>query len=853
VKSYLISGHIIKETINAQIASTHIYSGHNMILMKRLYLAILLLQFSLILTAQVPAAMTSTEIYRGIKKLNVLGSVLYIAAHPDDENTRLLAYLSKERQYRTGYLSLTRGDGGQNLIGDEQGVELGLIRTQELLAARRVDGAEQFFSRAYDFGYSKTADETLKKWDKEKILSDIVWIIRKFQPDVIITRFPGDIRAGHGHHWSSALLANEAFTAAADPTKFPEHFQHGVKPWQAKRILWNAFIFGSNTVPEGAFRMDVGTYNILLGKGYGEIASESRSNHKSQGFGAARTRGETFEHFITTGGDKPVTDIMDGVNTTWDRTANASLQQQVNQLVNEFSFENPDRSLKGLIEVYRTIKKLQDSYWKEQKLKEVQVLIESVAGLFADATATSASVVQGDSLRINFTLNKRNESNVILKHISIEQFDSSLNATLGTNRNLNISKTIFIDDQKKISQPYWLEHSMPNGSFEVRDQQLIGKAENEPSLKVNYDVVIEGEPFIITRALQFKFTDPVKGEIYQPLVVLPKLEVQFDKDNYISIKGTTVNGNYIIKSNLKNNPSNYLLQTKHSSNWKVGKDSFYHEGPSAFVTSSFTPFDKKTNSSEQISLTAKNHTIYPGYTKTIAYDHIPTITYFPPAKANLVTSDVKTKRKRVGYITGAGDKIPDALEQMGYDVVVLEKDDITTANLKKLDAVITGIRAYNVHAYLSDKYDVLMSFVNNGGNLIVQFNTNNQVGPVRAKIGPYNFNISRTRVTEEDAKVTFALPAHPVFNIPNKITEADFEGWVQERSVYEADQLDSAFVTPLEMNDQNEKPGKGSLIIAKYGKGNFVYTGLALFRQLPAGVPGAYRLLANLVALPKNK
>ncbi len=821
--------------------------------MKRLYLALLLLPFSLILTAQVPAALSSAEIYRGIKKLNVLGSVLYVAAHPDDENTRLLAYLAKERQYRTGYLSLTRGDGGQNLIGDEQGVELGLIRTQELLAARRVDGAEQFFSRAYDFGYSKTADETLKKWDKEKILSDVVWIIRKFQPDVIITRFPGDSRAGHGHHWASALLANEAFTAAADPTKFPEHFKHGVKPWQAKRVLWNAFIFGSNTVPDGAFRMDVGAFNTLLGKGYGEIASESRSNHKSQGFGAARTRGETFEHFITTGGERPVNDIMDGVTTSWDRTANTVLQQQVDQLVNNFSFEYPNRSLTGLIEVYRTIKSIQDSYWKEQKLKEVQVLIESVAGLFADATTNSSSVIQGDSLRINFTLNKRNESNVLLKNISVEQFDSTLNTTLNTNRNLNIAKTIFINDQKKISQPYWLEQSMPNGSFDVRDQHWIGKAENDHSFKVNYHVEIEGELFVVTRAVQYKFTDPVKGEIYQPVVVLPKVEVQFDKENYISLNGNAVNGNYIIRSNLKNNQSKYFLQAQHSPDWKVSNDSFYHEGPSAIITSAFSPIDKKKNSSEEIALVAKNHTTYPGYTKTISYDHIPTITYSPPAKANLVNIDVKIKRKRVGYITGAGDKIPEALQQMGYDVVVLEKDDITTANIKKLDAIITGIRAYNVHAYLSEKYEVLMNFVNNGGNLIVQFNTNNQIGPVRAKIGPYNFNISRTRVSEEDAKVAFALPAHPALNTPNKITQADFEGWVQERSVYEADQMDSAFVTPLEMNDQNEKPGKGSLIIAKHGKGNFIYTGLALFRQIPAGVPGAYRLLANLIALPKNK
>ena len=821
--------------------------------MKHLYISFVFFLSCFTITAQVPATLTSAEIYEGIKKLNVLGSVLYVAAHPDDENTRLLAYLAKERQYRTGYLSLTRGDGGQNLIGDEQGVELGLIRTQELLAARRIDGAEQFFSRAYDFGYSKTADETLKKWDKEKILSDVVWIIRKFQPDVIITRFPGDSRAGHGHHWSSALLANEAFTAAADPTKFPEHLKHGVKPWQAKRVLWNAFIFGSNTVPEGALRLDVGAYNNILGKGYGEIASESRSNHKSQGFGAARTRGETFEHFITTSGDKPANDIMDGVSTTWDRTGNAAIQTLVEQLLKDFSFEHPDRSIKGLIEVYNNLKNLTDNYWKAQKMKEVQSLIESAAGLFAEATANTTNAVQGDSLKITLTINKRNEVKARILGYSIESFDTSFNSSLATNRNFTLPKTIVVADSKKLSQAYWLEHSLPNGSFDVRDQGLIGKAENDAAFTIHYRINIEGEDFIISRPLQYKFTDPVKGEVYQPVVVLPKLEVQFDKENYVSLNGSSSNGNYIIKSNFRNNNAKYLIQAKTSGAWKISNDSVYHEGSSSSIGTTYNPLNKNNNLSDKISLTSKNHTTYPGFTKTISYDHIPTITYYPAATAHLVNLDLKTKGKKIGYIAGAGDKIPEALKQMGYQVTLLERDDITTNKLKELDAVITGIRAYNVHSYLSDKYDVLMKYINDGGNLIVQFNTNNFVGPMRSKIGPYGFNISRTRVTEEDAKVRFALPAHSVLNFPNKITEADFEGWVQERSVYEADQLDAAFTAPLEMNDTNEKPSNGSLVIAKYGKGNFIYTGLALFRQIPAGVPGAYRLLANIIALPKNK
>lgn len=803
--------------------------------------------------AQVPQNLSSAEIYAGIKKLKVLGSILYVAAHPDDENTRLLAYLSKEKQYRTGYLSLTRGDGGQNLIGDEQGVELGMIRTQELLAARRVDGAEQFFTRAYDFGFSKTADETLKIWNKEKILSDVVWVIRKFQPDVIITRFPGDSRAGHGHHWSSALLANEAFTAAADPKRFPEQFEHGVQPWQAKRVVWNAFIFGSNTTPPGAFRLDVGAYNTLLGKSYGEIASESRSNHKSQGFGAARTRGQAFENFITTSGDSIKNDLMDGVVANWSRINSSNIENTIDTIIKHYSFEQPHLSVPALVDLYREIALLPDQYWKAQKLKELQQLIESAAGLFADANATQAQIVQGDIIRINFNLTKQNDVPVMLKAIRFEKFDTLLQSSLATNRNFLLSKSFFVDADKNISQPYWLHHA-PNGSFEVRDQQMIGKPENDAAFDVTYTINIAGKDFTVRRPVQYKFTDPVKGEIYQPVVVLPKVEVQFNQENYVSLNGKPVTTIIHYKAN-KNDTTHYTINGIFPEGWKAAITSadFNASSVKGSMITTLNSNTKNINFSNVIEANATNHLTYNGYTKTISYDHIPTITYFPKATAHLVKLNIKTEGKRVGYISGAGDKMPEALEALGYRVVILDEANITKDKLDDLDAVITGIRAYNVHSYLTDKYDVLMNYVKEGGNLIVQYNTNNQVGPVRAKIGPYNFNISRTRVTEENAKVNFALPAHPVLNYPNKITEEDFENWVQERSVYEADQLDPAFVTPLAMNDTNEKEGKGSLIIAAYGKGNFVYTGLALFRQLPAGVPGAYRLLANLIALIDNE
>src|SRR5450631_3397627 len=297
--------------------------------------------------AQNPETVSASDILLRMEKLQVLGSVLYIAAHPDDENTRLLAWLSRDRLYRTGYLSLTRGDGGQNLIGDEQGIELGLIRTQELLAARRVDGADQFFSRAYDFGFSKTTAEALKIWNEQKILSDVVWIIRKFQPDIIITRFPEDKRAGHGQHSASSVLARMAFTAAADPKQFTEQFAYGVHPWQATRLFWNNYNFGSiNTTREDQLKIEVGGFNPLMGKSYGEIAADSRSQHRSQGFGVPHSRGSTTEYFSLTAGEKADSSLMQNIDCSWNRIpAGAAIASAISVMTKKYDMSAPEKSI----------------------------------------------------------------------------------------------------------------------------------------------------------------------------------------------------------------------------------------------------------------------------------------------------------------------------------------------------------------------------------------------------------------------------------------------------------------------------------------------------------------------------
>ncbi|MGN6418683.1 MAG: PIG-L family deacetylase [Pseudobacter sp.] len=824
--------------------------------------------------AQTPASYTSADLQQQFKKLNVLGSVLYVAAHPDDENTRLLAYLAKERQYRTGYLSLTRGDGGQNLIGDEQGIELGLIRTQELLAARRVDGAEQFFSRAYDFGFSKSTEEALSMWDREKVLADAVWVIRQFQPDVIITRFPPDSRAGHGHHSASAVIAAEAFVAAADPKRFPEQFAFGVKPWKAKRILWNTFNFGgNNTTSNDQLKVDVGGYNPALGKSYGEISAESRSQHKSQGFGVPAARGASTEFFSFTAGDPAKEDIMEGVNTGWsrliengtetDRAAVKANNEIFAQLLEMgWPTERPESMIRFLSALHINTSKMSDSYWKTQKLKEIRDLMARCAGLWLEATANTEFAVQGDSIRLSIVANNRQGADITLKSIKVDVLDSAVNQKLERNKNLIINRPLYVFANKPLSQPYWLEKKMTTGSFVVSDQNLIGRPESLPAYTVTFNVSIEGTDLTFTRPVQYKFTDPVKGELYRPLTIVPPATVTTGPDIIVFRQQQKQNAELSVRVTANKDFNGYKagITNRVKNNSESKSDSAFNVLKGLSKNYSFTVSNAGmkdlVQDNAQVFVDLKNGKAeQPAWLHlvSISYDHIPPIHYFYQDNTKLLNLDLKTAGKKIGYIEGAGDKVAFALEQMGYEVTVLKEKDLFTANLTQFDAIITGIRAYNVHDYLKTKYDVLMEYVKNGGNLIVQYNTNNNLSTLKGGgISPYPFTISRNRVTDETAKVSFLLPSHPVLNFPNKITEKDFDGWIQERGIYFAEQPDAAFQSPISMADPNEQDQNGSLIIADYGKGKFVYTGLVFFRELPAGVPGAYRLMANIIALNKT-
>jgi LmbE family N-acetylglucosaminyl deacetylase len=808
-------------------------------------------------------------IEQSFKKLDVLGSVLYVAAHPDDENTRLLAYLAQEKHYRTGYLSLTRGDGGQNLIGNEQGEQLGLIRTQELLAARRMDGAEQFFSRANDFGFSKGPGETLKIWDKEKVLSDVVWVIRKFRPDVIICRFPTTGEGGHGHHTASAILAQQAFIAAADPNRFPEQLKY-VKVWQAKRLLWNTFNFGSvNTTNPDQFKLDVGVYNPIIGKGYGEIAAESRSNHKTQGFGSAKQRGEAIEYFKTILGDAPKTDLMDGINTTWGRVGAEDISKDLSAIQKSFDIDHPDKSVPALVNLLGKVENVKDVYWREQKTKDLNELIAACAGLWFESYADEPIYAVGDaiSVRNQFLLRYNVDVQLTDVHYSYynEDFPTKIDDVFSKSDALryilNKSVNVVQDFDSKfqagaITQPYWLVNPHAIGTYDVDYLTDINNTapralpENIPySTHLTFKIL--GKKIEFERPIKYKHTDPARGELYEPLVIAPPVTANIADKDYIFNSNKSQNVEVKLKSFTTASGS---ISIKPMDGWKISPDKIdfadKKKGEEWSVNFTVEPTDNKPKTSVFEAVVTANGKQFSMGIKTIAYNHIPTITYFPPAQANLINIDLKTAGKKIGYIVGAADLVPDALRQVGYDVHILTENEIMNGDLSVYDAIITGVRAFNIDERLPFEQPKLLEYVRNGGNLVVQYNNN--AGVLVPQIGPYPFRPVNQRVTDETAKVTILDSTNPVLNYPNKINDSDFDGWIQERGLYFVSDIDPKYQTPLQMNDPGEKPNNGSLIVTNYGKGRFVYTSLAFFRQLPAGVPGAYRLFVNLLSNPKK-
>ena len=825
--------------------------------MKKIVLACLLLSTQVSFAQQ----SNSAQLYEDLKGIKTLGTVLHVAAHPDDESTNMLTWFARDQHWETNYFSCTRGDGGQNLIGDEQGIALGLIRTQELLAARRLDGANQFFSQAIDFGFSKSTDEALRIWNKEIILSNLVYVIRKTRPDIIFTRFPPDSRAGHGQHSASAVLAIEAFSAAADPNRFPEQLKNGITTWQAKRLLWNTFrFFGSSTVSEDQFKIPIGFYLPALGMSTGELAALSRSQHKSQGFGVASERGNATEYFQTLKGEAPKDKIYDGVDVSWNRVPGGQvIDQQLQTILSQFQFEKPEASIPALIEVRKAISNLQDPFWKAKKLKQIDEWVQKAAVIYVGTTTSNGDVAIGDYFQTKTEL-------IIRSNVPVQNFQLKIANKDTTIASLKpYQKTIWpqsIQATGKITQAYWLEKPRAIGYFGNENPTKIGQADVDPALEIKYGFDLMGEHFSYSKPVKEQSIDPVKGEILQPIHFTPKTSVQLQPGLIVlpkasksqktvqvtieSLSNLSLNGIEIVTENQKKLYSDQTART-------------VKKGDKINVPLTFNESD--LDKSEKISLPifvkfigSQGNWIDSLEQHTIAYDHIPEQNYFTPAKLDIVHTDLKKTGKLIGYIKGAGDKVPEAIKELGYQIEFLGQSDLNYNNLKRFDAVITGVRAYNTLEYLGNNvYQELMKYVENGGNYVVQYNTASNLGPMKAEMSPFPMTITRNRITLEDAKPVFALPSHEVFQVPNKITETDFNHWIQERSIYNAVSNSDKVEFPLEFADPGENADKGNIAFCKYGKGRFIYTGLVFFRELPAGVPGAYRLFANLISNPNSK
>ena len=781
-----------------------------------------------------------------LDRLTVLGSLLLVGAHPDDENAALLAYITRGRGARSAYLSLTRGDGGQNLIGSEQGELLGLVRTQELLAARRIDGGEQFFTRAVDFGFSKTSEETFAKWGHDAILADVVWTVRRFRPDVIAI----GVSVGHGHHVAAGILAREAFTAAADKTRFPEQLRW-VQPWQAKRLVTGGFGGGGGGTAAGGVRMDTGEFNPLLGFSYSEIAGMSRSMHRTQGMGAPERRGSSVIAMSLAAGEPSSGDVFDGIDTTWNRLAGgAAVAKILDEAAKSFVAEQPEKTIPLLVKARPMVAAIKDP-WATLKLQELDEAIALCAGLYLDASTDRYAVVPGEILQVNFEATNRSRFPLALKGVKLEGMAGAPSqelapVTLAYNQPDRRSLSITIPPDTPYSQPYWLRKPSNGFTYVVEDQELVGLAETPPILRARIRVQAGSEEIEYVRPVVRRYVDRVAGETTRPLVVVPLVAASISAPVVMFPDAKPKTVEVLLRANAANASGELMLQAPQG--WRVQPVAtpYRISAVGEETTLAFTVTPPAGAASGQLRASASGMLV-------IEHADNPPQTLFPPVTAKLVRVDVRNLARRVGYVMGAGDEVPDALRQLGCEVTMLGTDDLARGDLTRFDAIVTGVRAYNVRADLAANQQRLLDYMQQGGTLVVQYITSDGRSPANPLgIGPYPIQIGRSRVTVEEAPVTFPNPKQVLLNAPNKISEADFQGWVQERGLNFPSQWDPRYEIVFESHDPGEEPLPGGNLYTRYGKGAYVFTAYDWFRELPAGVPGAFRIFANFLSAAKS-
>jgi LmbE family N-acetylglucosaminyl deacetylase len=860
------------------------------------------------------------EIRQALERLNTLGSVMMIGAHPDDEREQVLAYLALGRHVRTAYLSLTRGEGGQNLIGPDQGDELGIIRSQELLASRRIDGAEQYFTRAIDFGFSKTADETLQKWDRNKVLGDVVYNIRRFRPDVVILVFSGTPRDGHGHHQASSILGKEAFSLAGDPTKFPEQLAY-VQPWTPKQLMMNAGGPGGGQAkggqnkgkggqnkadsppPADLLNVDVGVYSPELGASFGEIGGASRSANRTQGTGAAESKGSQITSMETVAGDKATKDLFQNIDITWNRLpGGAAVGEIVRQALDSFVPARPEALLPALVKARPLIAGIAASTkdpLAERKLKELDETIALCSGLSLEAQSDKAAVSPGAALRVNFTAIQRLPGQVALTGIRLTGMEGAPTVNLAptvlvNNQPSRYNASFTVPQNQPYTQPYWLEQPKDGALYSVPNPRDIGLPENEPVLTAHFRVQVAGLDLELTRPVQYRYVDRVFGEQVRPFTVIPPVAVSLPEHALVFGDAKPRRIEVAVRSNGGKVAGDLHLEVP--TGWSAAPASSHFElAATEEQTNIFFNLVPPTGDSRgRIRAIAQvgTQTVSTG-TEVIQYPHITTQTLLPPAEATLVRADIRILSKTVGYVMGAGDDVPQAIRQLGCEVTLLTEADLAHGDLARYDAIVTGVRAFNTRPDLRANYQRLFDYASNGGTLIVQYNVPeggappppapgaaapSQAAPAQpapgqptpalapavaaapadggllAHIGPYPIRISRNdRVTVEEAPIVFPNPDLRLLHAPNQITSADFDGWVQERGLYFSDQWDPKYVSVLESHDPGEMPLPGGMLYAPVGKGAYIFSAYDWFRELPAGVPGAYRMFANMLSAAKSQ
>ncbi len=794
-------------------------------------------------------ATSAGEVWRGLEKLRVLGSVLYIAAHPDDENTTLLAYFARGRQLRTAYLSLTRGDGGQNLIGAEQAPLLGVIRTQELLAARAIDGAEQFFTRAVDFGYSKSAEETLSVWGRDEVLADVVRVLRTFKPDVVITRFPATGDAGHGHHTASAILAAEAFAAAGDPTRFPDQVKE-LGTWRPRRLFWNAWrpqLEGRTPEMPRLLTLDLGVFDPVRGESFAELAARARSMHKSQGFGAAPRRGALPNYLEQLAGEPAQRDPMEWIDTTWGRVPGGrAVDAALLEAQKAFDLRNPAAVVPALLAARRAMAALPAGHWVEIKRREVETLILAASGVWVEATAKQRWLAPGDTLNLSATVVNRGPLPVVLRAVEMAGAEPvTRGEVLPANQPVEIPLTVGLPGDAPVSAPEWLRRPPLPGLYQVEPASGIEGPQRAP-LVARFLLVLEGEELAVTVPVLHRTVDPVRGERIRPVAVLPPVTAAVENGVVIFPSGAPrpvqvrVTAMRAVRGVLR-----VLLPPGWRSEPEALPFTLAAPGQEAVLQVTVAPPSEASRGVARLEVEVDGRRSC-WRSVELDYDHLPPTTVLLPAEVTLVHQPVHIAGRRVGYVMGAGDEVPGVLRQLGYEVTLLSDADLGSGDLRGFDVIITGVRAYNTRPRLAAAQPRLMAYVEGSGTLVVQYNTSR--GLVADGLGPYPLTLGQERVTVEDAPVTLLVPDHPVLTKPNTITRHDFDGWIQERGLYFPTSWDLRYDTPLAMQDPGEKALTGGLLVARHGQGTYIYTPLAFFRQLPAGVPGALRLFANLLA-----